>query len=355
MGESCLLFIQNRPKRAGAQTSLCRITQCDAIKQLSPVVLTSSHGWLNETLNSKGTPNISITWPGPRSLFARLGGLKVATRKIIRQLAQNGHKPTAIIANDHQETLLAHTISETLGGTPVFAILRTPGMSENDFQKYQCDQCTALFPRGKELTEQVTTWTNLPAHCLEGSFADEERHALVELPPQFPDSILVAGSEQPRKGFADLIDAIAIIEQEHPDFPSLTCVMTGHEPENANSNLRSTFEYVGRINDFVHFARNFPLAIHPSRSESFGMAPLELLLAGIPTLVSRTGVIDQLNLPENWCFKPESPRDMADRIVKLWQSWPDTGLNIPKIQDQLLANYHISNTAGTIAQAVQET
>jgi len=168
---------------------------------------------------------------------------------------------------------------------------------------------------------------------------------------------LVAGSEEPRKGFSDFIDALAIVEQEHPNFPALTCVMTGEEPlqQAHEHDFRSRFEYVGRINKFVEFARNFRMGVHPSRSESFGMAPLELILAGIPTLMSRTGIIDQLNLPKDWCFKAESPRDMADRIAKIWQCWPDTGLDITSIQDKLLGNYHISHTANLIAQAVKHS
>ena len=357
MREDCLLFIQNRPKRAGAQTSLYRIAQCDSIRTLSPAILTSSQGWLNEACKEKNISNFTSPWPSPRSLHGRLGGLKKFANKLAEELHDAGRTPRAIVANDHQECLVALAIAQIFNNIPVFAILRTPGMTEHDFDKYQCSECAVVFPRGKELTARVQTWTNRPVHCLEGSFSDDERHPPVTLPPEFPNRILVVGSEEPRKGFSDFIDALAILEQEHPDFPALTCVMTGEEPgqQTHSHDFRSRFEYVGRINGFVEFARNFYLAIHPSRSESFGMAPLELILAGIPTLVSRTGVIDQLNLPEGWCFKPESPRDMANKIAKIWQCWPDTGLEITSTQDDLLKNYHISHTANLIAQVVQHT
>lgn len=355
MEKDCLLFIQNRPKRAGAQTSLYRITRCKSISALSPVILTASHGWLNEALEENNIPQFSSPWPSPRSLQARMGGLKKFANKIVQNLAADGRFPRAIVANDHQECLVALAISRALGGIPVMAILRTPGMSKRDFAKYQCGDCTAIFPRGKELTARVQAWTARPVYCLEGSFTDEERFPAIELPPAFPERILVAGSEEPRKGFSDFIDALAIVEQEHAKFPALQCVMTGNAPDSPTQeyDFRSQFEYIGRINHFIEYARGFSLAIHPSRSESFGMAPLELILAGIPTLVSRTGVIDQLGLPDAWCFEPESPRDMADRIAKIWRRWPDTGFDIPSTQQRLLENYHISHTADLISRAVQ--
>lgn len=359
MVNNCLLFIQNRPQRAGAQTSLRRITGCEEIASLNPVVITASHGWLNDALHSHQVPHYSIPWPSPRSLAARIGGLNRHARKTATKLQNDGITPTAVIANDHQECLVAHAIAHTLGGLPVFAILRTPGMSRRDFTKYRCDECHTLFARGHVLAEQVTKWTDQSVICVEGSFSHDERMSPVERPDQFPNRILVAGSEEPRKGFADFIEGLAIAEREHPDFPALECVFTGQPPEQTDPAgkhvFRSSFQYVGRVNDFIQLAREFSLAIHPSRSESFGMAPLELMLAGVPTLVSMTGVIEKLGLPKEWCFAPESPRDIADRLIKLRQRWPDLGLKLTEIQTLLLERYPISNTAHQLAKHIRLT
>lgn len=361
MREDYLLFIQNRPKRAGAQTSLERIVCSEAISHLKPAVLLASSGWLDIALTEKRIPCMIAPWPSPRSVRARLGGLSAFARQTIETLAADGIRPAVIVANDHQECLPALALAKAAGNIPVITILRTPGMDQKDFEKYQCGKSIAIFARGRQLSERATQWWGRPVNCMEGSFCDHELHPPVATPSSFPTKILIAGSEEQRKGFADFIEALSIIEDEHPDFPALECVFTGDKPSDENTEkllhktFRSQFTFKGRINAFVNFSRDFPLAIHPSRSESFGMAPLELLLAGVPTMASRTGVIDQLQLPDDWCFDPESPRDMAQRIVKLWQCWPETGLDLRATQIKLLKDYHISHTTDMIAKIALNT
>lgn len=358
MRSNCLLFVQNRPKRAGAQTSLERIVTSEAILPLNPAVLVASSGWLDSALEEKKISYLVSPWPSPRSLRARLGGLSSFAQQTVQQLAADGIFPSAIVANDHQESLLALALAKAANNIPVISILRTPGMSQRDFEKYGCHHSSAIFARGRQLAERVEQWWGRPVGCMEGSFCDHECYPPKATPNTFPTKILIAGSEEPRKGFTDFIEALAIIEKEQANFPALECVFTGDRPSGEavekllNHPFRSQLVFKGRINKFIDFARDFSLAIHPSRSESFGMAPLELILAGIPTMVSRTGVIDQLHLPNNWCFKPESPEELAERIIDLWKSWPDTGMDIPAQQTKLLANYHISRTTEQIASVV---
>jgi len=353
-----LLYLQRRSSRAGAQTSLERMVLSKVIGELNPAVLVAEEGWLSDSLNKYGIPTLVRSWPSPRSLKARLGGLKIFSREVAELLEDKSIIPDAIIANDHQECLLAHALSDVLGGVPVLAILRTPGMDRSDFDKYRCGDCEVIFGEGHELRERVESWAERSVPIFEEGFAEEEFREPKGLAPHFPGKIFVAGSEEPRKGFSDFFEALLQVEKENPEFPGWDCHLTGKRPGDETSQgllnqpFRSRFTFLGRVNDFIGAASEFDLAIHPSRAESFGMAPLELILAGIPTLVSITGVIEKLEMPEAWKFPPGDPAALASCLGNLWRSWPDVSPETQSIQDQIREEYHIDKTAFSVASEV---
>lgn len=354
-----LLFLQRRATRAGAQTSLERMVLSEAISNFNPAVLIAESGWLSETLGGHGVPVIARQWPSPRSLKARLGGLKSFSREIVRAMREKGIYPDVIIANDHQECVLAQALSCGFGGVPTIAILRTPGMDQRDFEKYRCGDCDVIFGEGHELRERVETWAGRAVPIFEEGFIEEEfREPKCRL-DGFPERIFVAGSEEPRKGFADFFEALFQLEKEQPDFPGWGCHLTGRRPNDETSqrlldrSFRSRFTFLGRVDGFIEAAGEFDLAIHPSRAESFGMAPLELILAGIPTLVSTTGVIQKLEIPEAWKFPPSDPDALASCLQNLWLNWSDSSPDVQSIQEQIREEYHIEKTAAPIANEVR--
>jgi len=353
------LFIQKRARRAGAQVSLSRIVSCEKIQDINPFVLLADDGWLGSFLKEQSIPHIVQPWPSPRSFVGRIGGLDHFSKKLIKTLHKQGVTPQAIIANDHQECLLAQSLAKASQAPLTATILRTPGMTQNDFIKYQCNQSDHLFARGKELTERVKQWSEREVTCMLGSFTDSDFFPARPKPSTFPKQILIAGSEEPRKGFADFLEALFLIEQSEPNFPPLECFFTGAKPTDdqstsiLNSPFRSQLHFKGRIDQFVNFAQGFDLAIHPSRSESFGMAPLELILAGIPTLVSTTGIIDQLNIPDEWKFQPETPDELAKKLTHLWKNWSDIDPNLQMVQSHIRERYHINQTAQQIVDFVK--
>ena len=353
---SHLLFVQNRAKRAGAQVSLSRIVTSPDIKPLNPFVLLGCNGWLDSSLHEEAIPHTIQPWTSPRSLRARMGGLAKFARSTISQLHAKGIRPTAIVANDHQECLTALALSKASGGIPVVVILRTPGMTQSDFDKYQCGKCNFIFARGEDLTRRARAWSGKEVSCMLGSFTDDDFFDPLPSGSSFPQKILIAGSEEPRKGFSDFLEALKTIETTEPNFPALECVFTGEQSEELSQlvtqNFRSSFTFVGRVNHFQTFARQFHLAIHPSRSESFGMAPLELLLAGVPTMISQTGITSALPLSSPWVFKPKSPSELAHHLTQIWKQWPKIQLDIPKIQEHIRSHYHISQTTVLLAETI---
>jgi len=356
LGTKNLLFIQRRPIRAGAQTSLARMVLSNAIRQLNPAVLIAQSGWLSETLEKHGVPTVVRQWPGPRSLRARFGGLNRFASNVASMLREKKINPDVIIANDHQECLLAHALSRTLGGVPIMAILRTPGMDQRDFEKYRCGDCDVIFGVGHELRERIEAWTNRTIPIFEEGFTESEFHLTREMPDEFPTRIFVAGSEEPRKGFSDFFEALHQLEKEEPNFPGWDCHLTGNRPDDetspclANQSFRSRFTFLGRVDNFIEAASEFDLAIHPSRAESFGLAPLELILAGIPTLVSTTGVVEKLEIPDAWKFPPGDPNALASCLRSLWQNWSFVSPEIHSIQEQIRKDYHIEHTVAQVAK-----
>ncbi len=351
-----VIFVQNRARRAGAQVSLSRLLSQPQIQASNPFVLLGSDGWLSSHLTKKTIPHLVKPWPSPRSLGSRMGGLSRYAKHTILELRQSDINPRVIVANDHQECLLALALSRAAGDIPVVGILRSAAMAERDFAKYQCNKCSALFARGQELSAKAHNWSGREVSCMLGSFTEDDLSPALPSMESFPGKILVAGSEIPGKGFADIIEAIKIVEQKEPDFPTTEFVFTGKQSESLSKltppGSSHSFTFVGRVEDFQTFARQFSLAIHPSRAETFGMAPLELILAGVPTMASTTGIIKSLPLSPPWIFPPKSPESLAKQLIELWKEWPNHTYDIPLLQQFILEHYHISKTAQALSESL---
>jgi len=138
-----------------------------------------------------------------------------------------------------------------------------------------------------------------------------------------PKRLLVIGSEAPGKGFTDFIEALQLFENKRPDFPGWNCELTGIRTDAIAlllaKPMRSQLNFLGRVNGFSDLIRAHDFVIHPSRSESFGMAPVEALIAGTPTLISLTGIASELSLPEPWSFPPGDIAALAKRLEFLWE------------------------------------
>ena len=356
--ENRVLFVQERSRRAGAQVSLSRLVTQSSLRELRPHVLLGSTGWLSQYLDEASVPNSIAPWPSPRSLKARLGGIDRFARQTVNTLKAGGITPRAIIANDHQECLPALALARAAGGVPVIAILRTPGMTRRDFEKYQCAECDHLFARGHDLSERANQWSDAGISCMLGSVSEEDRLVAPEVSPSFPTRVLVVGSEEPRKGFQDFLEALRIAETTESGFPALevvfTCEKAGDPELLTRSGFRSRFEFAGRVEGFRDFAKDFQFAIHPSRAETFGMAPFELILAGVPTMLSCTGEASSLPVEEPWIFPPESPRTLAEHLIRLWKNWSDTRPDMPMLQNRILEAYPVSASANALAAKVTE-
>jgi glycosyltransferase involved in cell wall biosynthesis len=140
------------------------------------------------------------------------------------------------------------------------------------------------------------------------------------------------------------------LETTCPDFPGFECDLTGTLSEGIAALLRrpfrSRFAFLGRVEGFANLVQQYDLAVHPSRAESFGMAPIESLIAGTPTLVSVTGVVGELSLPPEWTFPPADIAALTQKLAALWRDWPP--LPMVQVQARIRRGFHIDHTASKV-------
>lgn len=327
-----ILWIQRRPSRAGAQTSLSRLA---SVSPVETTILTASDGWL-----ASAVPHSHIeTWPSPRSLVGRLGGLKHAACTIAKKI-----QASIVVANDYHECPMALALAKEMN-VPCLATLRASGMTRRDFEKYHCAKCDHLFIVGEELNTKALQWTSTPISLFQEGFLEGDFFPPREPAETFPEKILVAGTSNPLKGFHDLLAALEILEAQNPDFPIKEVVLTS-TPLNASiPKLRAKLNFVGRIENFISFAQNFQFAIHPSQAESFGLAPLELIISGIPTLCTRTGALNEDLLPSSWLSPPASPKDLATVLENWIKHWSVHCQELPGVIQKIKTQYHIEETS----------
>jgi glycosyltransferase involved in cell wall biosynthesis len=343
-----LLFIQRRSVRAGAQTSLARLLASEPVLALRPAVLYGEDGWLFDLLAERKIPTARVRFPSSRAILTRMRGLGGFAREAVGELERSGIRPAVIVANDHQECPLALALAKRLGNIPVVGLLRSFGLSERDFRKYRCDECASLMPVGETLQQRMAPWTSKTTVMFQEGFAEAEFHAPVEVSKAFPARWLVLGSEAPGKGFEDFIEALDILACGFPDFPSLQCDFTGSAPPLPGLLARPRphhLNFLGRVENIIAVIKDHAIVIHPSRGETFGIAPLEAMLAGVPALASQTGIIPRLGLPQAWVFPPRDPRAIAERMVDLWKNWPPPANHIPRVQQTIRESFHIDKTS----------
>lgn len=352
-----VLFLQNRAARAGAQTSLARLVVADSIRALHPVVLLGSEGWLGKWCDQRGIQRITEIYPRSRPLQGRFWGNARFAARVNTQLSHKGLQPRVVIANDHQDGLLALAVASVCQAHTA-VILRTSAMNDRHFHKYGCDRFDLVFAVGEQLFDRAKVWTDesrlrlYREHLLEEEFCQSK-----PWPLHFPQRVLVAGTENRGKGWSDVVLAIGMLEQRLPEF-ALECDFTGSQPSATQNDLhlehrrRSRFRFLGHVEDFREIARGYDLVVHPSRHESFGLAPIEVLAAGVPLLCSRTGAIETVLKNNHYLFRPSNPADLADHLEFLVRNWGHAQMDIADAQHRIHALMNSEMTTDEFARTI---
>lgn len=118
--------------------------------------------------------------------------------------------------------------------------------------------------------------------------------------------------------------------------------------------LRAPHRYLERAEDFRALATQYDLVINPSRNESFGMAAIEVLAAGVPLLSSRTGVIEKVQRNPEMMFAPRDPQSLANAFGNLLARWNETDFGVAEAQTRIRERFLIGRTAAALDAAYEK-
>ena len=350
MSQTVVLFLQNRTHRAGAQTCLARLLRHDAIKQWNPVLVCSPGGWLVEEAARHGAAVVEEPFIRSRSIPSRLYGNAAFARRVARNLEARSIRPTIVHANDHTEGLLGLEIARLTGArTAIF--LRSPTMTRDDYFKYRCDRYDFISAVGDEFQSRVRAWDAAREIELihDGIFEDEIGPPKTKSPSP-PGRVLVIGSPLDWKGWADLTEALYRLEREGV-LPPLQFDFTGARPGSGGNDLKldrlsvACCSFIGRVEQFRDLVLGYDLVINPSRMETFGMAAIEVLAAGVPLISSRTGVIELVQESPDMLFPPQRPDAVASALKNVLTRWTEIDLGVAGAQENIRRRFLIDHAA----------
>lgn len=345
-----VLYIQNRTHRAGAQTCLMRLLRTETIRKWNPVLVCSPGGWLPGACKQNGIAVIEQEFPHSRSLAGILYANRAFARRVARELRARNIFPSIVHANDHQEGLLGLALAKELDARSAI-FLRSSGMTARDYEKYRCKRYDFIAAAGEALRENAKHWSrSKPVVLIHDGIAESEFLPEKPKPENPPSRVLVLGTGGVAKGWADLTAALHILEEKSVALPE-AFDFTDSRPNPAENNLKLErltkvrCNFLGRADAFRDLVRSYNLVINPSRMESFGMAAIEVLAAGVPLLSSRTGVIGQVQENPAMLFSPSDPASLASALEVVLSRWAEIDFGVERAQALIREKFLIDRAA----------
>lgn len=353
-----IFYIQQSPALAGSQKSLLRLMKA-LDERWRPVLITASEGWLTEASRSANIPVIVCPFPSSRSLKARLFGNWFFGRTVAKLCKSYIDDGCLVHGNDHIQSLLALALARALR-IPSVLTVRSGAMSRRDFLKYGCDRHGRVVAVGEKLHQRIREWDQpLNIMLIENGVNDAEITPPAENTRRFPSTVLVPGSIPEFKGWRDLVDALVLLE-ERGSGAAVEFQLLGNNngldvAESVGAARLKTFRirHIPLTHDFRKTVSLYPFAIHPSRSESFGMALLEVLAAGVPVLTSRTGVAERVVADSRFLFEPANPVDLAEKLASLMSDFSGADQVVKRAQEIIRKQYCVSRTTAQYMELYQ--
>lgn len=344
-----VLFLQKRAHRAGAQTCLARMLRHPGMRQWNPVLVCGEAGWLTAECERHGVGVLIEPFPSSRALTARLWGNAAFARRVAARVTALPGTPVIVHANDHWEGLIGLAVTRELRARSVMH-LRSPGMREADYRKYRCGDYDSIVAVGDEIQARTQRWEGAKTIRLVHDGIEPSEFGPPKLKPTaFPKRVLVLGSPLDWKGWADLTEALFQLEQAGA-LPEMQFDFTGAQPDSARNDLklgrlrRAQCRFLGRVEQFRDLVLDYDLAIHPSRMETFAMAAVEVLAAGVPLLTTRTGILEQVQEQARWLVPPHQPTVLAAALRELMEDWTELDADVVHCQANLRAKFLVEHT-----------
>ncbi len=344
-----VLFLQGRTHRAGAQTCLARLLRHEKSRAWNPVVLSSAPGWFTEECARLGVPVVLEEFPSSRSLGARLFGNEAFSKRVAAALDARNFKSGIVFANDHQEALLALSLAKRFGAKSAI-LLRSPGMRHEDYVKYNCGAFDYISAIGDDLAARAQSWeASKTVHAAYDGVFEDEFLSPKEKPALPPKQMLAIGSPLAWKGWADLTEALHLLRGEEK-LKVFRVDFSGVKPQESDNDLHLSrlqgvaCNFLGRVEGFRNLVRSYDLIINPSRMETFGMAAIEVLAAGVPLLSSKSGVIEDVQTNPALLFEPANPASLAAALKNLLDHWSAMDFGVAAAQRNIRRKFMIDHS-----------
>ncbi|MCA1589801.1 MAG: glycosyltransferase, partial [Acidobacteria bacterium] len=165
--------------------------------------------------------------------------------------------------------------------------------------------------------------------------------------PQDATVLLYAGRISPEKNIGLLVDMMTILSRETKfDFRLL---IAGAGPRSDWLNTQSEKRASGRVVQLGHLEKetladyyaNADVFVHPNPREPFGIAPLEAMASGVPTVAPNSGGILSYATNDNaWLVKPTGEQ-FANAVIAI-------------VSDEALRNRKVENAVATARANTRE-
>jgi glycosyltransferase involved in cell wall biosynthesis len=126
---------------------------------------------------------------------------------------------------------------------------------------------------------------------------------------------------------------------------------TGVAPDPAENDLQldrltvARCNFLGRVEAFRELVLGYDLVINPSRMETFGMAAIEVLAAGVPLLSSRTGVIEEVLGVAPMLFPAGQPTALASAFEHIFENWAKIEFGVADAQAKIREGFLVDRSA----------
>jgi len=348
-----IVYLQPRTHRAGAQKSLLRLARMMGDYQI--ILVCGTDGWLASEFRSLGAVVLIERYPSYRSLVARLFNNKQFASRVAKRLQRMGVDKSAVVhANDVYVAPFASMLGRSLGARSVLTI-RSAVFSMRDWGRYRCADVDRVYAVGKHHADEILTALGdgavdfVPNGIADDEFFDIKVAVNVR-------RLGVVGSFRPVKGWNDLIAALSLIDGALKSELELVFIGSNDGFESAEvvcakAGVRQVV-FTGEVDNFSGEVRKCDLIIHPSRAESFGMAALEVLSAGVPMISSKVGVVPKIIQESEDLFEPEDIDGLAGCLRSKLSSWNSrVGAEVASfLQAEVKQRYSIRNTAMMVSE-----
>lgn len=170
------------------------------------------------------------------------------------------------------------------------------------------------------------------------------------------------GQKRGLKGHEDLIDAVAIVAQSHPN---VKCIFVGgpwgdsqqyYQQVKAYADAKQTncFIFLGHRTDVPRLYPQFDLAVHPSHSENVGGA-VESMYAKVATLTSNVGGFPDLveNGVTGYMASAKDPKDLAAKIIEAMSDTSERNARITRASKRVSEVMNVQHNAQQVYQFYQ--